>query len=132
METPQTRTETAVRADDGVLEVRFYDQPSVSHYRSWRMPLEEAMDLAHWWLAHGANLAPHQLPVHVRAGCVAVSMTSINGIEVRGFDRHGRPKWLGASFPREVVEALVSRLGKRGHLTDSAPGVPAACSNESS
>ena len=95
------------RLDDGIVELRYYDNPSSDRYFSWKMPIHEANDLVRWWDNEGIRLKKRQLPVvDYRCGSVLISMNTQARVEVRAFDQYGRLKTLGYSLPRTVVECL--------------------------
>lgn len=95
------------RLDDGIVELRYYDNPKSDRYFSWKMPIHEANDLVRWWDNEGIRLKKRQLPVvDYRCGSVLISMNTQARVEVRAFDQYGRLKNLGYSLPRKVVEYL--------------------------
>ena len=122
------------QAENAVLELRYFDAPGSNCYRSWKLTVDEAADLAEWWTSQGQYICRRHLPVrNLRVGCVLISMVTLETIEVRGLDARARPKLQGCSLPREVVEFLSKRMAEKQRSRTLPPQeVAEACSRESS
>ena len=102
------------QAENSVLELRYFDTPGSNCYRSWKLSVDEAADLAEWWKSQGQYTCPRDLPVrNLRVGSVQISMPALEAIEVRGLDSRNRPKLQGCLLPRDVVEFLSRKMAKK-------------------
>ena len=103
----QDRRVELEKLKDGIVELRYYDRPKISSYLYWQIPINEAVDLAKWWLTDGVQIRKEDIPVlHRRCGNVLISMFTHTRIDVRGSNQHGGLRLLGYSMPRKVVECL--------------------------
>ena len=75
----------------------------------WRMPIQEAVDLARWWRMENNDVknGPKEIR-NKKVGSVLVSMFVPTLIHVRGLGKFGNITIVGYSFPRAVVEYLAS------------------------
>jgi len=95
------------KLEDDIVELRYFDQPKTNSNFSWKMPINEANDLASWWENKGMQIRKRQLPiVEHKFRSVLISMFTYARVDVRGFDQYGGLKLLGYSLPRKVVECL--------------------------
>ena len=93
--------------EDDIVELRYFDQPQSNSFFSWKMPINEANDLAKWWDNEGVQVEKRQLPlIDYRFGIVLISMLTHIRVEAGGFDGYGRLKHYRYSLPRKVVEEL--------------------------
>ena len=90
--------------EDDIVELRYFDQPQSNSFFSWKMPIDEANDLAKWWKNEGSQIKKEQLPViDHRFGNILISMITQTGVWVRAFDQYWRLRSTGYSLPRKVV-----------------------------
>ena len=99
---------------DRHIEIRYFVKARDKRYLCWVIPTPEARDLAQWWNRGGMRLLPRDLPVtDCRAGFVAVSISSLKRVDVRGIDPRGRLSMLGHSLPSAAVALLTETLNCR-------------------
>jgi hypothetical protein len=99
------------RCDDGSLELRYLDDPDQETYRCWRMPINEARDLAQWWTQEGIDFKKGHTPIRdKRVGSLIISISAPTFVNARRLDEFGRVRMVGYSLPREVVEYIVTWL----------------------
>ena len=105
------------KMEDDIVELRYFDQPKTNSNFSWKMPINEANDLARWWENKGMQIRKRQLPiVEHKFESVLISMFTHARVDVRGFDQYGGLKLLGYSLPRKVVECLSIWLQDRNNF----------------
>ena len=93
--------------NDSTIELRYFDDPKKVRCYSWKMPINEAHDLAKWWENEGKQLRKRQLPVvSHKFGSILITMFTHVGVDIRGFHRYGGLRLLGYSLPGEVVKCL--------------------------
>ncbi|MCK5256645.1 MAG: hypothetical protein KAQ81_11515 [Deltaproteobacteria bacterium] len=97
------------KKEDGIVELRYFDRPNVSSPFSWKIPIQEADDLAKWWLTDGVQIRKEDVPVlNRRCGRILISMFTSSFVEVRVLNQYGKLKLRGYSLPVEVVENVAS------------------------
>ncbi len=97
------------KKEDGLVELRYFDKPNVNSPFSWKIPIQEADDLAKWWLTDGTQICKEDVPVlNRRSGRVLISMFTLEGVEVRVLNQYGKLKLRGYSLPVKVVEDVAS------------------------
>ena len=120
------------RTEDGILELRCFGSPCGSSFLRWRMPIQEAEDLAQWWRTEGCSFDPSHPPIRdFRFGSILVSMFAPTLIHVRGFNEHGIESSVGYCFPSTVGEYLADALppAEKG-TADPQQESPETCSSE--
>ena len=118
------------KVEDEIVELRYFEQSKGNGYYSWKMPLNEANDLARWWENEGVQIMKRQLPIVERKfGSILISMFKQSSVEMRTTDQYGRTMFRGYSLPRKVVEYLIVWLQDGQHSQKSSKGMEAkACS----
>ncbi|MBU4376687.1 MAG: hypothetical protein KKD29_04320 [Candidatus Omnitrophica bacterium] len=93
-------------ADNGIIEIRYFDTPKDEFYRSWKLPKSVADELIKWWLK---VIKPQKtsFPINVRSGPCEFTMHTEKFIDIREIDSLGRFKMTGWSLPSRVVEELL-------------------------
>lgn len=95
--------------DEYTVELRYAEGPRRVPYRAWKMPVQEAADLAEWWTREGMRSCGSHTPTrNHRVGTIVVSMCSSTGVIVRSLDKYGNLKPTGYDLPGLVVEQLVA------------------------
>ena len=104
------------KLEDSIIEFHYFDHPKANSNLSWKIPVNEANDLAKWWENKGMQIRKRQLPVvEHKFGNVLISMFTHTRVDVRGFGQYGGLKLLGYSLPRKVVECLCVWLQEGQH-----------------
>ncbi len=87
--------------------MRHWDVSGESAYRCWKMPCQEAEDLARWWQREGARFKDSDPPILNRSfGSVLVSMFTPSLVHAYGLDPYGRKQFAGYSLPQAMMDAL--------------------------
>lgn len=95
------------RTDNGIIDIRYFDEEHGDRYLGWKMSIKNAIDLARWWRNEGQQIRKKQLPViDYKFFGILISMFTQTRVEVRSFDQYGRISFPGFSFPRKVIEHL--------------------------
>ncbi|MFQ5867794.1 MAG: hypothetical protein ACE5IT_07355 [bacterium] len=96
---------------NGHLEIRYFDIPRDSSYRSWKLPKEVVKELISWWkrLRKNKNI---RFPIKEKTKICEFTMYTENYIEIREFDNLGRYKMIGFSLPKVLLKELVSWKNK--------------------
>ena len=120
------------QVDSAVIELRYFETPGGNGYRSWKLTVNEAADLAAWWTSQGKHARRRHLPIRqLGVGCLKVSMGALETVLVRGTGACDRLKCHDYLLPRKVVELLSRRMADKQQL--EAPGtheVAETCSKE--
>lgn len=107
--------------NDGIIEIRYFDEEHGDRYLGWKMYVKNAIDLARWWRNEGQQTKKKQLPViDYKYFSILISMFTQARVEVRSFDQYGRISFLGFSFPRKVIEHLDGWLQDRQQIIESS------------
>lgn len=105
------------KKEDGIVELRYFDEPNLNSPFCWKIPIQEADDLAKWWLTDGVQIRKEDTPVlNRRCDRILISMFTLEGVEVRVLNQYGKLKLRGYSLPRKVVEYLGSWLQDRNNF----------------
>ena len=122
------------KVEDDIVELRYFDQSKANSYYSWKMPINEANDLARWWENEGVQIKKRQLPIVDRKfSSILISMFTQSTVEMRTIDQYGRTMFRGYSLPRKVVEHLLVWLQDGQHSQKSSKGMEAkVCSKRCS
>ena len=95
------------KLEDDIVKLRYFDRAKTKSCYSWKIPLNEANDLAKWWEKEGVHIRKRQFPIiKHKFGSILITMHTHSSVDVRGFDQYGGLKTLGHSLPRKVVECL--------------------------
>lgn len=93
-------------ANNGIIEIRYFDTPKDELYRSWRLPEPLAEELIAFWtmLKKNKKIA---FPLQKRTKMCEFTMHTEKYIEIKSLDCRGRTNMTGRSLPVVVVERLV-------------------------
>ncbi|OGX19282.1 MAG: hypothetical protein A3K83_01625 [Omnitrophica WOR_2 bacterium RBG_13_44_8b] len=93
-------------ADNGIIEVRYFDNPKDHLYRSWKLPEAVAAELIAWWarLMKDNQIA---FPLEKKSKSCQFTMYTEKYIEIKSLDCRGRTNMTGWSLPAVVIEKLV-------------------------
>lgn len=96
-------------AQDGLIEIRYFDSPEDERYRSWKLPLSIADSLIAWRqkMKKQKEIA---FPLKERTKVCEITMNSNKCVEIKSLDCQGRTDMTGWSLPSLAVDSL----GKRG------------------
>lgn len=97
-------------ADNGIIEIRYFDTPKDELYCSWKLPESIAHELSTWWISLKKN-KEIVFPLQKRTKACELTLHTEKYIEVREFDNSGRYKMTGWSLPKEAVEELIAKQG---------------------
>lgn len=100
-----------INSSDGILEVRYFDDCKDERYRSWKMPRAVAEELI-FWRKKLTQSKGREFPIKEKTKICEFSMPTDKYINIREFDSLGRPKMIGWSLPKPVIEELINRGGK--------------------
>ncbi|MDP3786379.1 MAG: hypothetical protein Q8R05_02370 [Candidatus Omnitrophota bacterium] len=95
-------------ANNGIIEIRYFDTPKDELYRSWKLPESIAHELIAWWI----NLKKNKeitFPLQKRTKVCELTMHTEKNIEIKSLDCLGRTNMTGWSLPAVVVEKLAVR-----------------------
>ena len=107
-----------VKLSDEILELRYWDFPDETAYRSLKMPLQEARDFVAWWQKEGAFFKENDPSIQNRlSGSVVVSIFAFGLIHVTDLDQYGRKHLVGYSLPHDMPEALTIWTDKNASIT---------------
>jgi len=98
-------------ANNGIIEIRYFDTPKDELCRSWKLPESIAHELSTWWISLKKN-KEISFPLQKRTKACELILHTEKYIEVREFDNSGRYKMTGWSLPKKVVEELINWDGK--------------------
>ncbi len=95
-------------ANNGIIEIRYFDTPKEELYRSWKLPESIAHELIAWWISSNKNKRI-TFPLQKRTKVCELTMHTEKNIEIKSLDCLGRTNMTGWSLPAVVVEKLVVR-----------------------
>ena len=95
-------------ANDGIIEIRYFDTPKDELYRSWKLPESIAHELIAWWISLKKN-KEITFPLQKRTKVCELTMHTEKNIEIKSLDCLGRTNMTGWSLPAVVVEKLAVR-----------------------
>jgi len=93
-------------ADNGIIEIRYFDTPKDELYRSWKLPETIAHELIAWRI----NLKKDKeitFPLKKITKVCELTMHTEKNIEIKSLDCLGRTNMTGWSLPVAVVGHLV-------------------------
>ena len=95
-------------ANNGIIEIRYFDEPKDKSCRSWKLPESIADEVTAWWAMarKGKKLL---FPIQIRAKKCEFTMYSEKYIEIKSLDCQGRTNMTGWSLPAATVECLSMR-----------------------
>jgi len=92
-------------ADNGIIEIHYFDNPKDKSYRSWKLPESIANELISWWARKGKKLL---FPMQIRVKKCEFTMYSEKYIEIKSVDCQGRTNITGWNLPAAAVERLIA------------------------
>lgn len=98
-------------ANDGILEIRYFDTQKDHLYYGWRLPESVADELITFWISMEKNKEIN-LPLRKRTTLCEFTIYTESFIEIKSLDSRGRTNMIGWSLPKVVVEELISRSRK--------------------
>ncbi len=101
----ERNTKVELSAQDGLIEIRFFDSPEDELYRSWKLPVPIADSLIAW--RQKINKQKNAFPLKGRTKVCEITMNSDKGVEIKSLDSMGRTNMTGWSLPVVVIEKLV-------------------------
>lgn len=94
-------------ANNGIIEIRYFDTPKDQLYRSWRLPESIADELIAWWAMLRKNKGA-VFPLQKRTKVCEFTMHTEKYIEIKSLDCQGRTNMTGWSLPDTVGEKLIT------------------------
>ena len=98
-------------ANNGIIEIRYFDTPKDPLYRSWRLPESITHELIAFWKSLKKNKEIN-FPLKKRTGLCEFTMYTEKFIEIKSLDCRGRTNMTGWSLPNVVVVELISWSAK--------------------
>ncbi len=98
-------------ANNGMLEIRYFDTPKDHRYRSWGLPESIGHELIAFWKSLKEN-KEISFPVQKRTKLCEFTMYSEKFIEIKSLDSLGRTNMTGWSLPKVVIEEWINRKAK--------------------
>ena len=95
-------------ANNGIIEIRYFDTPKDELYRSWKLPESIVHELIAWWISLRKN-KEITFPLQKRTKVCELTMHTEKNIEIKSLDCLGRTNMTGWSLPAVVVEKLAVR-----------------------
>ena len=93
-------------ANNGIIEIRYFDNPKDDSYRHWKVPEDIAKDLMKWWLRLKKN-GKINFPKTLRSKKCEFAIHSDKCVDIKALDCRGRSTMTGWSLPVVVVERLI-------------------------
>ena len=93
-------------ANDGIIEIRYFDTPKDESCRSWKLPESIANELIIWWISLKKN-KEITFPLQKRTKVCELTMHTEKYIEIKSLDCRGRTNMTGWSLPASVVERFI-------------------------
>lgn len=98
-------------ANNGIIEIRYFDTPKDQLYRSWKLPEPIANELIAWRISLKKN-KEITFPLHKRVKVCEFTMHTEKYIGIKSLDCRGRTNMTGWSLPNVVVEELMKWSAK--------------------
>ena len=98
-------------ANNGIIEIRYFDTPKDELYRSWKLPESIAHELIAWWISLKKN-KEITFPLQKRTKLCEFTMYTEKFIEIKSLDCRGRTNMTGWNLPNIVFEELISWSAK--------------------
>lgn len=92
-------------AQDGLIEIRYFDTPKDQRYRSWKLPLSIADDLIVWQQKMKKQKGAI-FPLKTRTKVCELTMNRDKYVEIKSIDGQGRTGMTGWSLPSTVADSL--------------------------
>jgi len=92
-------------AQDGLIEIRYFDSPEDEQCRSWRIPLSIA-DSVIAWRQKIKKQKEITFPLQERTKVCEITMNSSKSVEIKSLDSMGRTNMTGWSLPILAVDNL--------------------------
>lgn len=107
-ETPKVE----LSAQDGLIEIRYFDAPQDRQYRSWKLPVSIADSVIAWRhkIKKQKKIA---FPLQEKTRVCEITMNSSTGVEIKPLDCRGRAAMIGWSLPMLAVDSLGARSAGR-------------------
>jgi len=93
-------------AQDGLIEIRYFDTPDDERCRSWKMPKTVAEEVIAWRKKFNKS-ERKKFPVKEKTRICEFNMATDKYINIREFDSMGGYKMTGWSWPIVVMEKLI-------------------------
>jgi len=93
-------------ANNGIIEIRYFDTLKDELYRSWKLPESIAHELIAWWISLKKN-KEITFPLKKRTKVCELTMHTEKNIEIKSLDCLGRTNMTGWSLPAVVIKKLV-------------------------
>jgi hypothetical protein len=93
-------------ANNGIIEIRYFDTPKDERYRSWRLPEAVVNELITFWKSTKKN-RKGSFPLQERTKVCEFTMNTERFIEIKSLDCRGRTNMTGWSLPNIAVEELI-------------------------
>jgi hypothetical protein len=99
-------TKIEIITNNGIIEIRYFDNPKDDLCRHWKLPEDIARDLISWWIELKKN-EKIIFPKTLRSKKCEFAMHSDKCVDIKALDCCGRSAMTGWSLPVVVVERLV-------------------------
>lgn len=93
-------------ANNGIIEIRYFDTLKDELYRSWKLPESIVHELITWRMSSKKNKGI-TFPFQKRTKVCEITMNTKKYIEVKSLDCRGRANMTGWNLPAVVVERLI-------------------------
>jgi hypothetical protein len=99
-------------ANNGIIEIRYFDTPKDELYRSWRLPEAVVNELIIFWKSTKKN-RKSSFPLQERTKVCEFTMNTEKFIDIKSLDIRGRTNMTGWSLPKVAVEELIKWSTKK-------------------
>jgi len=100
-------------ANNGIIEIRYFDTPKDELYRSWKLPESIAHELIAWRISSKKNKGI-AFPLRKRTKVCEFTMHTEKNIEIKSLDCRGRADMIGWNLPAAAAEWLITWKKNRG------------------
>jgi len=94
-------------ANNGIIEIRYFDTPKDALYCSWKLPESIAHELIAWWISSEKN-KKITFPLQKRTKVCELTMHTEKYIEIKSLDCRGRTNMTGWNLPSKIVKELIA------------------------
>lgn len=91
-------------AQDGFVEIRYFNTPEDERYYSWRLPVSIVDSIIVW--RQKIRKQKNAFPVQERTKVCQITMNSSRSVDIRSLDSMGRVDMIGWSLPTLAVDSL--------------------------
>lgn len=92
------------KAQNGLVEIRYFDTPKDERYRSWKLPASVVDSVIAW--RQNINKQKSAFPLKERTKVCEITMNSDKSVEIKSLDSMGRTNMIGWNLPILAVDNL--------------------------